>query len=91
MSYDEQRISDQIEGGVLQEKEIMEQLTKLKELLIKRRNIKMATLVEKAEETDGYFDAMDHSGGNFDDAFNLGKDVGEAELIEELLIILNIE
>ena len=66
-------------------------LDKIKELLLKRRNIRNATLIEKAEEEDGYFDAQDYSGGNFDDAFNLGRDVGEAELIEELLSILNIE
>jgi hypothetical protein len=66
-------------------------LDKIKELLLKRRNIRNATLIEKAEEEDGYFDAQDYSGGNFDDAFNLGRDVGEAELIEELLSIIDIE
>lgn len=69
----------------------MEQLLKLKEFLLSRRNINNATLVEKVEETDGYFDAQDYSGGNFDNAFNLGKNVGEAELIEDLLAILEIE
>lgn len=69
----------------------MNELEKIKELLLKRRNIRNATLIEKAEEEDGYFDAQDYSGGNFDDAFNMGRDIGEAELIEELLFILNIE
>ena len=69
----------------------MEELEKIKELLLKRRNTKTADIVEKAIEEDGYFDAQDYSGGNFDDAFELGREVGEAELIEELLAILNIE
>ena len=30
-----------------------------KELLLKRRNVRNATLIEKAEEEDGYFDAQD--------------------------------
>ena len=69
----------------------MEELEKIKELLLKRRNIRNATIVDRVTEEDGYFDAQDFSGGNFDDAFNFGRDVGEAELIEELLFILNIE
>lgn len=69
----------------------MEQIEKIKELLLRRRDTKMATLLERATEEDGYFDAQDYSGGNFDDAFNLGVEVGEAILIEELLNILNIE
>ena len=69
----------------------MEELEKIKELLLKRRNTKTADIVEKAIEKDGYFDAQDYSGGNFDDTFELGREVGEAELIEELLAILNIE
>jgi len=69
----------------------MEELEKIKELLLKRRDKQTADIVEKAIEEDGYFDAQDYSGGNFDDAFELGREVGEAELIEELLAILNIE
>ena len=67
----------------------MEPLEKIKELLMNRRHLKNATLIRMEEEKNGYFDAQDFSGGNFDDAFNLGRDVGEAELIEELLQILN--
>jgi hypothetical protein len=64
-------------------------MKELKEFLKKRRNIEKSTLVEDAIERDGYFDATDFSGGNFDDAFQLGQECGEAELIEEILYILN--
>ena len=60
-------------------------------MLLKRRDTEKADMVENAIKEDGYFDANSYSGGNFDDAFQMGCEVGEAELIEELLIILNIK
>jgi hypothetical protein len=69
----------------------MEQLEQIKQFLLKRRDPEMATLIERAIEKDGYLDVQDYSGGNFDDAFELGSDVGEAQFIEELLAMLNIE
>ena len=66
-------------------------MEQIKQFLLKRRNPQMATLIERAVEEDGYLDVQDYSGGNFDDAFELGMDVGEAQFIEELLTILNIE
>jgi len=64
-------------------------MKELKEFLKKRRNLEKSTLVEDAIERDGYFDAAVSSGGNFDDAFQLGQECGEAELIEVLFYILN--
>lgn len=57
----------------------------LKEFLTKRRNTEKATLCDRETEKNGYFDAQDFSGGNFDDCFSLGMEVGEAQLIEEIL------
>lgn len=34
---------------------------------------KNANMEEKAIEEDGYFDAQDYSGGNFDDCYYMGK------------------
>ena len=68
----------------------MEALEKIKELLIKRRNLEKANLEEEANKGDNYFNADDYVGGNIDDAFYLGKECGEAELIEELLGILKL-
>jgi hypothetical protein len=58
------------------------------EVLLKNRNINSATREAKAIEEDGYFDADSYSGGNFDDAYIMGKENGEAEFIEDLLSIL---
>ncbi len=58
------------------------------EYLLKNRNIKKATREEEAIEEDGYFDANSYSGGNFDDAYQMGKEGGEAEFIEDLLFKL---
>ena len=68
----------------------MEALEKIKELLIKRRNLEKANLEEEANKGDNYFNVDDYVGGNIDDAFYLGKECGEAELIEELLGILKL-
>ena len=67
----------------------MEKLQEVKEFLLKRRNLENANLQENAIEEDGYLDAQDYSGGNFDDCLQLGIEIGEAELIEEILFILN--
>ena len=64
-------------------------MKELKEFLKKRRNLEKSTLVEDAIERDGYFDADAWSGGICNDAFQLGQECGEAELIEEILYILN--
>jgi hypothetical protein len=64
-------------------------LEKLKELLLKRRNVTKVKLYEDAIEEEGFFNAYEYSGGNFDDAFTLGEEVGEAQLIEELLSIIS--
>lgn len=64
----------------------MEQLSEIKEWLLRNRNEIKANMETKAIEKEGFFDAQDFSGGNFDDCFNLGKEIGRAELIEELLL-----
>jgi len=68
----------------------MEALKKIKELLIKRRDLEKANLEKEAIKNGGYLDVYDYTGGNIDDAFELGKECGEAELIEELLGILKL-
>ena len=65
-------------------------MEKLKQLLIDRRNIRKAGLIAKETAENGYFDVNDMCGGNMDDAFSLGMEIGEAELIEEILSILNL-
>lgn len=65
-------------------------IEKLKNFLEKRRNINKANMVSEAIEEDGYFNAYEYSGGNFDDCFQLGCDVGEAEFIEELLQLISV-
>jgi len=60
----------------------------LKEFLLKYRNEEKANIEKKAIEEDGFFDANSYSGGNFDDCYQMSKEVGEAELIEEILEIL---
>lgn len=64
---------------------------KTKELLLKRRNKELSEMEYRCSEKHGYFDAQDASGGNFDDCYNLGKRVGEAELIEEILPFIDNE
>ncbi len=64
-------------------------LQKIKELLETRRDLEKSKLVETAESEDGYFDVNDYSGGNADDAFELGMEIGEADLIEELLALIS--
>lgn len=66
----------------------MENLEKVKELLLKHRNLNKVKMYEDAIEEEGFFNANDYSGGNFDDAFTLGMDIGEAQLVEELLVII---
>lgn len=66
----------------------MENLEKVKELLMKRRNLNKIKMYEDAIEEEGFFNANDYSGGNFDDAFMLGMDIGEAQLVEEILAII---
>ena len=63
----------------------MGQLQELKAFLLTRRNEKNSKMEEDAIESEGFFDAQDYSGGNFDDCYYMGKENGEAELIEELL------
>lgn len=66
----------------------MENLEKVKELLMKRRKLNKIKMYEDAIEEEGFFNANDYSGGNFDDAFMLGMDIGEAQLVEEILAII---
>lgn len=66
----------------------MDKINEIKEFLLKRRNLEKATMENEAEKDDGFFDADSHSGGNFDDCYQMGKDNGEAELIEEILDII---
>jgi hypothetical protein len=47
-------------------------------------------MYEDEIEKEGFFDASDFSGGNFDDAFTLGMDIGKAQFVEELLTILGV-
>jgi hypothetical protein len=61
---------------------------KIKEFLEKRRNLEQSNMVKEETERNGYFDINDLSGGNFDDAFTIGKECGEAEFIEELLSMI---
>ena len=68
----------------------MENLEKVKELLMKRRNLNKIKMYEDAIEEEGFFNANDYSGGNFDDAFMLGMDIGEAQLVEEILAIIGV-
>lgn len=60
----------------------------LLEYLLKHRNQNKAIIEQEAIEEDGYFDADSYSGGNFDDCYNLGKEIAEAEFIEQLLSII---
>jgi hypothetical protein len=60
-------------------------MKELKEFLLKRRDEEKAGMESRLIAANGYFDVQDCSGGNFDDCYQLGKDVGEAELIEEIL------
>lgn len=69
----------------------MEKFEILKTFLLKRRNVQKAKMEQDAVEEDGFFDADSYSGGNFDDCYNMGKEVGEAELIEEILLILEMQ
>lgn len=41
------------------------------------------------ESTEGYFDPQDASGGNFDDAFDMGTEDGEIEYARHLLNTIN--
>lgn len=59
--------------------------------LLKNRDINKSNMEEEAIEEDGYFDVDSYSGGNIDDAYTMGKDNGEAQLIEHLLYILDVE
>jgi hypothetical protein len=68
----------------------METLEEIKKLLLERRNLENANLIENAIEEEGYLNVDDYVGGNIDDAFELGRECGEAELIEELLGILKL-
>ena len=68
----------------------MENLEKVKELLMKRRNLNKIKMYEDAIEEEGFFNANDYSGGNFDDAFMLGMDIGEAQLVEKILAIIGV-
>lgn len=66
----------------------MGKLEEIHEFLLKRRNEKTAKMEQDAIEKDGFFDADSYSGGNFDDCYYMGKEVGEAELIEEILSLI---
>ena len=66
-------------------------LNELKELLLKRRGRGLINNYNQYVEEDGYFNVQDISGGNFDDAFQLGLDLGEAFFVEELLELLKEE
>lgn len=44
---------------------------------------------KQTRDEDGDFCPMDWFGGNFDDAYNGGKDDGHVELAKELMAILN--
>lgn len=59
--------------------------------LLKNRDIHKANREQEAIDEDGYFDADSYSGGNFDDAYQMGKEGGEAEFIEDLLHMLGYD
>lgn len=61
----------------------------IKDFLLEKRNKDNANMEYEAEWNDGYFNPESYSGGNFDDCYQMGKNNGEAELIEELLKIIN--
>ena len=63
-------------------------MEKIKELLLTIRNQKILDMITEEEVSEGYFAIDDHVGGNADDAFEIGKEVGEAELVEILLRML---
>jgi hypothetical protein len=63
-------------------------MEKIKELLLTIRNQKILDMITEEEVSEGYFAIYDHVGGNVDDAFEMGKEVGEAELVEILLRML---
>ena len=63
-------------------------LQKIKELLLTIRNQKILDMITEEEVSEGYFAIDDHVGGNVDDAFEMGKEVGEAALVEILLRML---
>ena len=68
----------------------METLKEIKKLLLERRDLENANLEKEDYKRIGYFNVSGYVGGNVDDAFYLGKECGEANLIEELLGILKL-
>lgn len=65
-----------------------EKLQQIKDLLLKMRNVEKSQMQEDAIKEDGYFDIQSYCGGNFDDCYYMGKEVGEAKLIERILALL---
>jgi len=65
-------------------------IDQLKMFVLERRNISKAKIEDEAIKEDGYFNAREYSGGNFDDYYIMGKECGEAQFIEELISLFDI-
>lgn len=51
---------------------------------------KLETYAEEGENSsEGYFDAQDASGDNFDDAYGLGQEDGKIEFARQLMKLIN--
>ena len=62
-------------------------MDELLEFLLERRDVDKAQLIPNAIETHGYFDVEMYSKGT-EQAFTIGQETAEAELIERILRII---
>ncbi len=53
-----------------------------------RVNTSKANIEEECLNSDNVFNVDEHCGGNYDDCYALGKEVGEAQFAEELLDLI---
>ena len=51
-------------------------------------NESKANIEEECSDSDNIFNVDEHCGGNYDDCYQLGKEVGEAQFAEELMEII---
>lgn len=64
-------------------------MEKLEEFILNHRDLDAAQMEDNITKVDGYFAISDVVGSHVDDAYETGKSNGRAELIEELILILN--
>ena len=67
----------------------MTTVEEIKTFLLERRNKELIESFEKEDKEEGYVDINSRSGGGYGSAFGMGQEMGEAELIEELLAKLS--